>query len=143
VHPRLEKLHIGKRLASLDAGRDIDFATAEALAFGSLLLDGYHVRLSGQDVGRGTFSQRHVLLADQKTTSAAVVPLNSLAAEGKLEVANSPLSEFAILVIRVVGSLWAVSDLSAGLRAGRRVVVAQDSADLVRPTLRPLTQNNP
>lgn len=45
-------MHISKRLASLDKGDGLDFATAEALAFGSLLVDGYHVRLCGQDSGR-------------------------------------------------------------------------------------------
>jgi probable 2-oxoglutarate dehydrogenase E1 component DHKTD1 len=52
VHPRLIKMHMAKRLQSLEKGEGLDFATAEALAFGSLLLEGYHVRLCGQDSGR-------------------------------------------------------------------------------------------
>jgi probable 2-oxoglutarate dehydrogenase E1 component DHKTD1 len=56
IHPRLER-HVKARLKSLDSGK-VDFATAEAMAFGSLMLEGHDVRISGQDVGRGTFSQR-------------------------------------------------------------------------------------
>lgn len=52
VHPRLSRMHIAKRLASLESGAGIDFSTAEALAFGTLTLEGYHIRLSGQDSGR-------------------------------------------------------------------------------------------
>ncbi|GAA5833107.1 hypothetical protein JCM11251_006518 [Rhodosporidiobolus azoricus] len=106
VHPRLLKHHVSKRLSSLSSGTGIDFATAEALAFGSLLLEGYHVRLSGQDCGRGTFSQRHAILADQ-TSERVAVPLQSLTSyppsssaatkPGTLEVVNSPLSEYAVL----------------------------------------------
>jgi 2-oxoglutarate dehydrogenase E1 component len=51
----------------MQTGEGIDWATAEAMAFGSLLLEDYHVRLSGQDVERGTFSQRHHVLHDQKS----------------------------------------------------------------------------
>jgi len=75
----------------------LDWATAEAMAFGSLMLEGCDVRISGQDVGRGTFSQRHAMLVDQKTESV-VVPLNTaLSSQGKLELANSSLSELAVL----------------------------------------------
>lgn len=59
------------------------------MAFGSLMLEGNDVRISGQDVGRGTFSQRHAMLVDQQTENV-IVPLNSeLGSEGKLELANS------------------------------------------------------
>jgi probable 2-oxoglutarate dehydrogenase E1 component DHKTD1 len=59
--------------------------------------DGIGVRISGQDVGRGTFSQRHAMLVNQKT-EGVIVPLNDeLGAQGKLELANSSLSEFAVL----------------------------------------------
>jgi len=67
------------------------------MAFGSLLLENNHVRICGQDVGRGTFSQRHAMLVDQ-TTEDVVIPLNSITPkQGKLEIANSSLSEFAVL----------------------------------------------
>lgn len=98
VHPRLEKFHIQERLQSLKSKSNIDWATAEALAYGSLLLEGYSVRISGQDVGRGTFSQRHVMLVDQETEQITI-PLNAITElqKAKLEVANSSLSEFAVM----------------------------------------------
>ncbi|KIY53250.1 dehydrogenase E1 and transketolase domain-containing protein 1 [Fistulina hepatica ATCC 64428] len=96
VHPKLNR-HIKHRLQGLDSEQQLDFATAEAMSFGSLLREGYDIRISGQDVGRGTFSQRHAMLVDQKTEQV-IVPLNDrLAAPGKLELANSSLSEFAVL----------------------------------------------
>jgi probable 2-oxoglutarate dehydrogenase E1 component DHKTD1 len=99
VHARLQKFHVQPRLQRLEQGKPLDWATAEAMAFGSLLLEGYGVRISGQDVGRGTFSQRHCMLVDQ-TTEKVTIPLNNLVPEQhqkKLEVANSSLSEFAVL----------------------------------------------
>jgi len=74
-----------------------DWATGEALAFGSLLRDGYPVRLSGQDCGRGTFSQRHATLYDQ-TTNEKYFPLSNLSKDqSRFEVHDSPLSEAAVL----------------------------------------------
>ncbi|KAL1129820.1 hypothetical protein AAG570_012764, partial [Ranatra chinensis] len=98
VHPHLQKHHIQGRLSKIYKGKPLDWATAEALAFGSLLLEGYNVRISGQDVGRGTFSQRHALFVDQKTEDV-FVPLNNISPnqKGRLEVANSLLSEEAVL----------------------------------------------
>ncbi|KAF9336096.1 hypothetical protein BG006_009695 [Podila minutissima] len=97
IHPRLEKFHVKSRLNKLKEGQSIDWATAEAIAFGSLLTEGYDVRICGQDVGRGTFSQRHAMLVDQKTERVHV-PLNALTeSQGHLEVANSSLSELAVL----------------------------------------------
>ncbi|KAI0699000.1 dehydrogenase E1 and transketolase domain-containing protein 1 [Cytidiella melzeri] len=88
IHPRLHR-HVKPRLHSLENGNNLDWATAEALAFGSLMLEGYDVRISGQDVGRGTFSQRHAMLVDQQSENV-VVPLNaSLQSEGRLELANT------------------------------------------------------
>ncbi|MBI2240016.1 MAG: 2-oxoglutarate dehydrogenase E1 component [Magnetospirillum gryphiswaldense] len=82
----------------MQTGQGIDWATAEALAFGTLLVDGHGVRLSGQDCGRGTFSQRHCRLTDQENESR-YEPLNHIR-EGKqayFEVMDSPLSEEAVL----------------------------------------------
>jgi 2-oxoglutarate dehydrogenase E1 component len=77
--------------------RQLDWATGEALAFGTLLREGHGVRLSGQDCGRGTFSQRHSVLVDQDTEER-YVPLNNLSKDQKhYEVIDSSLSEFAIL----------------------------------------------
>ncbi|MGK3868170.1 hypothetical protein ABI118_15330, partial [Enterococcus faecium] len=76
---------------------EADWATAEALAFGTLLLEGVPVRLSGQDSGRGTFSQRHAVLYDVKTAREHV-PLNAVAAAGALfNVYDSLLSEAAVM----------------------------------------------
>ncbi|WP_299438770.1 2-oxoglutarate dehydrogenase E1 component, partial [uncultured Rhodospira sp.] len=81
----------------LETGEGIDWATAEALAFGTLLLEGHRVRLSGQDSGRGTFSQRHAVLVDQ-TTEKRYRPLNHIRdGQALFEVLDSPLSEFAVL----------------------------------------------
>ncbi|CAH1764844.1 3715_t:CDS:10, partial [Entrophospora sp. SA101] len=97
IHPRLLKFHIQSRLLKLSEGKKIDWATAESLAFGTLLLDGYNVRICGQDVGRGTFSQRHAMFVCQKTERVHI-PLNNLDKnQGMLEVANSNLSELAVV----------------------------------------------
>ena len=76
-------------------GEGFDWATAEALAFGSLGTEGYGVRLSGQDSGRGTFSQRHAVWVDQKDEHK-YIPLTTLP-HGKFEVYDSPLSEYGVL----------------------------------------------
>lgn len=91
VNKRLKKSHVEERIRKLGTGKDIDWATAEALAIGTLLLQGeehqhvsklifpwcvgFNVRLSGQDVGRGTFSHRHAMFVCQNT-DAALIPLN-------------------------------------------------------------------
>eukprot|EP01111_Echinosteliopsis_oligospora_P000442 TRINITY_DN1046_c0_g1_i1.p1 TRINITY_DN1046_c0_g1~~TRINITY_DN1046_c0_g1_i1.p1 ORF type:complete len:1033 (-),score=255.52 TRINITY_DN1046_c0_g1_i1:43-3141(-) len=80
-----------------ETGKAIDWATAEALAFGSLMLEGNHVRLSGQDVERGTFSHRHAVLHDQKD-GKTYTPLASLDTnQAAFSISNSSLSEFAVL----------------------------------------------
>ena len=76
-HPKLKPV-LTKRTAMAEGREPMDWAFAELMAFGSLLLDGYRVRLSGQDSGRGTFSQRHAILFDY-VTGAGYVPLNALA----------------------------------------------------------------
>ncbi len=93
VHKTLARI-LDAKAAMLDSGEGIDWATAEALAFGTLLEDGYGVRLSGQDSGRGTFSQRHSVWVDQ-TDGSKYVPLKSI--DAKFEVLDSPLSEFGVL----------------------------------------------
>ena len=65
IHPRIKKYHIDKRLKSIEENK-YDWATCEALAFFSLNYEGFNVRMTGQDVERGTFSQRHLNLIDQK-----------------------------------------------------------------------------
>jgi 2-oxoglutarate dehydrogenase E1 component len=97
LHPTLAKRFIPRRVEALANGGPIDWAFAESLAFGSLLLEGTPVRLSGQDVGRGTFSQRHVILHDYEHPGHHI-PLEHLAAnQAKFCLHNSLLSEFAVL----------------------------------------------
>ncbi|MDE3017302.1 MAG: 2-oxoglutarate dehydrogenase E1 component, partial [Pseudomonadota bacterium] len=96
VNPKIVRQLDAKR-NMMETGEGIDWATAEALAFGSLLKEGFGVRLSGQDSGRGTFSQRHSVLVDQDTEER-YIPLNHLGGKQKqFEVIDSSLSEFAIL----------------------------------------------
>ena len=93
IHKTLARI-LGDKAATLERGANIDWATAEALAFGSLLRDGNGVRLSGQDSGRGTFSQRHSVWTDQLTGSR-YTPLQAV--NPAFEVLDSPLSEFGVL----------------------------------------------
>ncbi len=85
------------RRKMIELGEGLDWSTAEALAFGSILLDGSPIRLSGQDSERGTFSQRHSVLYDQRD-ERRYIPLNNLSpAQANFEVINSMLSEEAVL----------------------------------------------
>eukprot|EP01114_Cavostelium_apophysatum_P002869 TRINITY_DN1256_c0_g1_i1.p1 TRINITY_DN1256_c0_g1~~TRINITY_DN1256_c0_g1_i1.p1 ORF type:complete len:1024 (+),score=305.35 TRINITY_DN1256_c0_g1_i1:177-3248(+) len=96
VHPTLQKT-LQLRKAAVDSGAHLDWSMGEAIAFGSLLLEGTHVRLSGQDVERGTFSHRHAVIHDQNS-NLTYVPLNNLAEKQEtLTVTNSSLSEFGVL----------------------------------------------
>src|SRR5690606_34572040 len=84
--------------AMLETGKGVDWATAEALAFGTLILEGMPVRLSGQDSGRGTFSQRHAVLSDQEHEGVKHVPLACLRdGQARFEVVESPLAEASVL----------------------------------------------
>jgi len=97
VHNQLKRI-LKAKADTLEKGENIDWGTAEALAFGSLLLEGVHVRLSGQDSERGTFSHRHAALHDQKT-GEKFMPLNNIAPDqpAKATIVSSPLSEFGVL----------------------------------------------
>jgi 2-oxoglutarate dehydrogenase E1 component len=94
IHPTLNRVLDAKR-AMFASGDGFDWATGEALGFGSLLSEGYGVRLSGQDSGRGTFSQRHAVWVDQ-TDEHKYVPLWNVP-HGRFEVLDSTLSEFGVL----------------------------------------------
>src|SRR5204862_5669146 len=97
VVPRLKKFFLDKRVAAFEAGGPYDWSYAEALAFGSLLVEGTPVRLSGQDSRRGTFSQRHSVVYDART-NAPYVPLNHIRpGQALLQSYDSMLSEFAVL----------------------------------------------
>ena len=97
LNPTLEKRFIPRRVDALANGGPFDWAFAESLAFGSLLLEGSPVRLSGQDCRRGTFSQRHAVFYDYETRER-YIPLENLSPDqAKFCVYNSLLSEFAVL----------------------------------------------
>ena len=95
VHPKLKKF-LDSRLHILEGGT-LDWAAAEAMAFGSLVLEGTPVRLSGQDSGRGTFSQRHLVFYDSET-GEPYIPMQHLAQnQAKFDVFDSCLSEYAVM----------------------------------------------
>ncbi|MGE0283780.1 MAG: 2-oxoglutarate dehydrogenase E1 component, partial [Rhizobiaceae bacterium] len=96
VHKTIGRFLENRRQA-IETGEGLDWSTAEALAFGAILLDGSPIRLSGQDSERGTFSQRHSVLYDQRDENR-YIPLNNLSpAQAGYEVINSMLSEEAVL----------------------------------------------
>ena len=96
VHRTIQRF-LDNRAKAIDSGVGLDWATGEALAFCTLLQEGHHVRLSGQDSERGTFSQRHSVLIDQEDESR-YTPFNHLGGkQGHYEVINSLLSEEAVL----------------------------------------------
>ena len=95
VHRKLRR-PLARRVEALEQG-GVDFGQAEALAFGSLLTDGVHIRLTGQDTERGTFSHRHLVLHDENT-GLEYTPMQNLEdASAPFELYNSPLSEIACL----------------------------------------------
>lgn len=101
-YPQSFELHKGvqrvlenrKQMFENEAG--LDWGTAESLAFGSLINEGFNIRFTGQDVIRGTFSHRHAGLTDQ-ITGQKFIPLNSINQNAKIDIYNSNLSEFAVL----------------------------------------------
>ena len=98
LHPKLQRL-VRDRRKMLDSGEGVDWGFAEALAFGTLLAEGYPIRLSGEDSGRGTFSHRHSEWWDvERETPHYFTPLKHVAPDqGSFSVYDSPLSEFAVL----------------------------------------------
>ncbi|GLE01686.1 hypothetical protein PINS_up010520 [Pythium insidiosum] len=116
AHKKVEAI-MNNRLRAVETGDRVDWATAEMLAFASLLVEGVHVRLSGQDCERGTFNQRHAVLYDQfealEARNSSYTPLNELQIDdikkrleltdletvppGQFQVCNSPLSEEGVL----------------------------------------------
>ena len=96
VNPKITR-QLNAKAKMFETGEGIDWATGEALAFGTLLLEGHPVRLSGQDSERGTFSQRHSVITDQMSENKHT-PLNNLRfGQAPFEVLNSPLSEAGVL----------------------------------------------
>jgi len=96
THSKIIRI-LKKRGKMVDSGEGVDWAMAEALAFGTLLVEGTPIRLSGQDSGRGTFSHRHSVLVDQETEERHILLNNIPGQKGYFEVIDSPLSEVAVL----------------------------------------------
>ncbi|MPT47326.1 MAG: 2-oxoglutarate dehydrogenase E1 component [Sphingobium sp.] len=94
IHKTLRRI-LDAKSEMFNSGAGFDWATGEALAFGGLLSEGYAVRLSGQDSGRGTFSHRHSVWVDQDTENK-YIPLSTVP-HGRFEVYDSPLSEYGVL----------------------------------------------
>src|SRR5207302_6747843 len=96
LHPKLRGF-VEKRREAVARGGAIDWAFGEALAFGTLVIEGTPVRLSGQDSGRGTFSQRHLAFYDSET-GVRYIPLQHVAPDqARFDVYDSSLSEYAAL----------------------------------------------
>jgi 2-oxoglutarate dehydrogenase E1 component len=98
MHPKLQRI-VEARRTRLEQEGLVDWAFAETLSFGSLLVEGTAIRLSGQDSARGTFSQRHAVWWDAKTSQPSpYVPLNALeGSQALFSVYDSPLSEYSVL----------------------------------------------
>lgn len=96
-HERIQRTHIDARKKLIESGK-IDWATAEAMAMGSLVQDGYNVRFTGEDVERGTFSHRHLIMTDQKTNKKHFPMVSSSymqeTSKGRMTIFNSNLSEY-------------------------------------------------
>lgn len=112
INPKLKPLLKKRQEMVYEGDGAIDWAMAEALAFGSLLVEGRDVRFSGQDSRRGTFSQRHAVLYDYLNEDI-YIPLNHIRKnQGKLRIFDSPLSEMAVLGFEYGYSIIAESDLT-------------------------------
>ncbi|PPR07689.1 hypothetical protein CVT24_003898 [Panaeolus cyanescens] len=110
-HRNLARI-LAARGKTVEEGTNIDWSTAEALAFGSLALERIHVRVSGQDVERGTFSQRHAVIHDQ-VNEAQYIPLNDLgSSQARFVICNSSLSEFGTLGFELGYSLVSPDSLT-------------------------------
>jgi 2-oxoglutarate dehydrogenase E1 component len=96
LHSKITR-QLDAKAKMIETGQGIDWATAEALAFGTLVVEGHPVRLSGEDSERGTFSQRHSVLIDQESEDRYTPLQNIRFGQAPFEVLNSPLSEFGVL----------------------------------------------
>ncbi len=96
INAKLQRV-LDNRKKSINSGEGVDWAAAEHLAFGTLLLEGFRVRLSGQDSGRGTFSQRHAVFVDQNSEERFIPLANLGDGQARFEVIDSPLSEASVM----------------------------------------------
>ncbi|HRK97811.1 MAG TPA: 2-oxoglutarate dehydrogenase E1 component [Alphaproteobacteria bacterium] len=105
INPKIAR-QLDQKAEMFKSGEGFDWGTAEAIAFGSLLDEGHHVRLSGEDVGRGTFSHRHAIMYDQENENKFIPLKNISEHQAAFEIHDSPLSEFAVLGFEL-GYSWA------------------------------------
>jgi 2-oxoglutarate dehydrogenase E1 component len=105
IHPKLERLFEG-RMASIEQGKGIDWGNAEVLAYASLVKEGSNVRMTGQDIRRGTFTHRHATVTDFNTNEE-YIPINQISSNAKLMIYNSYLSETAVMGFEFG---WSVAD---------------------------------
>lgn len=96
IHPGLKRV-LSARRSGINGDRSLDWSTAEMLAIGSLALEGHSVRIAGQDVQRGTFSQRHAVWTDQETNATWTPLANIRSEQAPVKLVNSPLSEYGAL----------------------------------------------
>ncbi|MDG6094041.1 2-oxoglutarate dehydrogenase E1 component [Acetobacter sp. AN02] len=96
INPKIAR-QLKAKAKAFETGEGIDWATGEAIGFGSLLLENHRVRLSGEDVQRGTFSQRHATLTDQNNQSTWTMLNHIEDGQAQIDICNSHLSEFAVL----------------------------------------------
>lgn len=116
-HSRLQRMHIANRLKSIEEDK-LDWATAEAMAVGSLNIEGYNVRIVGEDVERGTFSQRHAVLHDQDSLQGSkfTTPLIDSAymrsnSKGRFHILNTNLNELGTMAYEYGYSLESPKNL--------------------------------
>lgn len=105
LHRNLKRI-LNNRLKTVEEGKNIDWSTGEALAFGSLLKEGYHIRVSGEDVERGTFSQRHAVLHDQETEETYTPLQHAFKDQAAFHISNSSLSEYGVMGFEYGYSLY-------------------------------------
>jgi 2-oxoglutarate dehydrogenase E1 component len=105
IHPKLERM-FEARIHAIEQGKGIDWGNAEVLAYATLVKEGSDVRMSGQDIRRGTFTHRHAAVTDFNTNES-MVPINNISSNAKLLIYNSYLSETAVMGFEFG---WSVSD---------------------------------
>ncbi len=105
INPKIAR-QLEQKAEMFKTGQGFDWGTGEALALASLLDDGFHVRLSGEDVGRGTFSHRHAIMYDQENETQYIPMKHISDKQAAFEIHDSPLSEFAVLGFEL-GYSWA------------------------------------
>ena len=112
VHKRLQSFHIANRIKGIESNQ-IDWATAEAMAMGSLNFEGFNTRIIGEDSERGTFNQRHAVFTDQKSAGRTFCPLKeNMQVPGRFQVLNTNLNEVGTMAYEYGYTLESPKNLS-------------------------------